>query len=379
MSLLGIHLTLMLGPAVPVLAPAQLVEALRSAEVTQSAQGRSGFQLTFGAGRAGPGELVDYPALIAPLLRPFNRVILIVTLNATPWVLMDGVILHQQLSPSSHPGRTTLTVTGEDVSAMMDLTETHHEHPAQPEPLIVSQLLLKYSQYGLISQIIPPATMEVPLPVERVPVFRGTDYAYLQEMARRYGHIFYIKPGPVPLTNIAYWGPPERGAPQRPLSVNVGPDTNVESVHFTYDALRPTLVEGSANVAGADMPLRTFASTRLPPLALFPAPLLTQPSVRTRLLDVPSGMSYVRAFAEAQAMTNSTTDQVVTATGELDALRYGGALQARGTVGLRGAGFSYDGFYYVDRVTHTIRQGQYKQRFRLTRDGLGALTPGLPP
>jgi hypothetical protein len=69
----------------------------------------------------------------------------------------------------------------------------------------------------------------------------------------------------------------------------------------------------------------------------------------------------------------------VTATGELNALQYGDLLRARGLVGLRGAGFSYDGFYYVKSVTHSIRKGEYKQRFTLTREGTGSLTPVVRP
>jgi hypothetical protein len=42
-------------------------------------------------------------------------------------------------------------------------------------------------------------------------------------------------------------------------------------------------------------------------------------------------------------------------------------------------GFSYDGFYYVKEVTHSIQLGQYKQRFTLTREGRGALTPAVVP
>ena len=52
-------------------------------------------------------------------------------------------------------------------------------------------------------------------------------------MAQRYSYAFYIAPGPIPLTNTAYWGPPKRlDLPQRALSVNLGSDTNVDSISF---------------------------------------------------------------------------------------------------------------------------------------------------
>ena len=87
------------------------------------------------------------------------------------------------------------------------------------------------------------------------------------------------------------------------------------------------------------------------------------------------GLSQVQALAHAQGVTDASVDNVVTATGELDALRYGDVLQARGVVGVRGAGSTYDGNYYVKRVTHVLGDGEYRQRFTLTREGVGALTP----
>ena len=65
MSLLGIHLTLLIGPMVPLPAPPTLVEALQSVEVTQSDEGRSGFQLSFAVGRSGPLDLFDYQPSLA--------------------------------------------------------------------------------------------------------------------------------------------------------------------------------------------------------------------------------------------------------------------------------------------------------------------------
>jgi len=71
---LGIHLTLLIGPTVAVPAPVPVLEALQSVEVSHSDSERSGFQLTFEAGRSGPAGLVDYPLLSLPLLRPMSEV-----------------------------------------------------------------------------------------------------------------------------------------------------------------------------------------------------------------------------------------------------------------------------------------------------------------
>ena len=225
-------------------APPKLVEALEEVRVEHTDEGRSAFQITFRAGRS-TTDLFDYPFLAGPLLRPCSRVVLMVTFRGMPQVLMDGIITNQQLQPGSEPGTSTVTVIGEDVSVEMDLEEKSVEHPAQPEVVIVTKLIASYAQYGLIPRVIPPPSIDVPLPTERIPVQQGTDLEYLQEMAGRFGYVFYVTPGPAPLTNTAYWGPPVRlGVPQKALSVNMGPETNViGEVNFEYDGLEPEFVE----------------------------------------------------------------------------------------------------------------------------------------
>ena len=42
---------------------------------------------------------------------------------------------------------------------------------------------------------------------------------------------------------------------------------------------------------------------------------------------------------------------------------------------MRGAGSAFDGLYYVNSVTHTIKRGEYKQKFQLARNGLISTIP----
>lgn len=375
MSLLGINLTLLIGPTVPLPVPPMVLEAVTSIEVTHSDEGRSGFQVQFTLGR-GPGDLLDYKLLMLPLLKPGLRVVIMVTFGAMPQVLMDGIITNQQMASGDQPGTSTLTITGEDVSVMMDKDEKSVEHPAQPEIAIAAKIILSYAQYGLIPLVIPPAFMDIPLPVERTPVQQATDLRYLQQLAERFAYVFFVQPGPVPGTNFAYWGPPKRiGLPQKAISVNMGPDTNA-TISAQNDSLLATVVRGAVQdrQTNQTVPVQTFASLRIP-LALSPA--LTS-FARSTVFRADAGLSVAQAFARAQAQTDASSD-VVTVEGELDALRYGGILQSRNLVGVRGAGFSYDGLYYVKKVKHTISKENYKQAFTLTREGLGSTVPFVLP
>jgi hypothetical protein len=380
--LLGVNLTLLIGPTVPVPATPDIAEALQSVSVTQSDEGRSGFQMVLQIGRAGPTDLLDYALLLNPLLRPFNRVILMVLFNAMPKVLIDGLITNHQFSPGNAPGTATLTLTGEDVSIAMDMTRKRAEWPAMSEMVIANLIIGTYAQYGLIPMVMPPPSIDQPLPIERTPVQQGTDLEYLKTMAQRFGFVFYVEPGPAPGVNTAYWGPPKRaGLPQRALTVSQGPETNVDNINFTYNGMAPTIVDDVVQdrLTNTSLPVMTFASLRLPPLAAMPALPFQLPNVRTSLLEQSSGLSVVEAYARAQGVTDKSVDSVVTAQGELDALRYGDVLAPRGIVGLRGAGFTHDGFYYVKSVSHAISRGQFKQRFSLTREGTGAITPVVVP
>jgi hypothetical protein len=393
---LGTRLLLMIGPTLPIPAPLPLSEALKRVEVTTQDQGRSGFSLTFEMGRSGPADIVDFQLLLNPLLRPFNRVVLVVTFGGLPSVLMDGVITHQQHTPSDEPGQSTLTVMGEDLSAMMDLKHVKRPWPALPDFAVAAAILATYAPYGVVPDVRPPTTMDLLLPIEAAPMQDGTDLSHLNTLASRYAYVFYVDPGPVPLMNRAYWGPPERiGLPQPALSVNLGSSSNVDSVNFSYNALAPNTVAFNVQDRRTEqqMEFETFVSTRLPPLAALPALLVNQPNVRKTYLgsdvtlndananakgDESGAQSFIRALMLAQARTDDSTDSVVTATGTLDALRYGGLLKPRSLVGLRGAGLSYDGGYYVKSVTHSISGGEYKQNFTLTREGTVSLLPVVP-
>ena len=59
-------------------------------------------------------------------------------------------------------------------------------------------------------------------------------------------------------------------------------------------------------------------------------------------------------------------------------LRYGRMLKPRGLVGVRGAGVAYDGLYYVQSVRSTLKRGEFRQSFTLTRNGLVSITPKVP-
>lgn len=374
MDALGINLTLALGGMLPSPAPKAIMEALESVEVTHSDCGASVFQLRFHADRSASAG-ADFALLSGGLLQPSSRVQLAVTFNGTPRVLMDGFITTQELKYDRGVGASTLTVTGEDVSVLMDLAELSFEYPALGDAAIALAVLAKYALIGVLPEVIPPPSSLLSLPVEHVPQQCATDRAYLKELAANHGYVFYIKPGPLAGTNTAYWGPPIRfGAVQKALTVDMGPSTNVDAISFNYNALAPALMHGLVQDDDFEMvfPIATFASTRVPDFARDQAIEANFPFFVRNRQYVDPRYGALRAVDLAQTETTVSTDQVVTVEGTLDALRYGALLDAPGRVAVRGAGDTYDGLYYVQSVTHVIARGGYQQRFALQREGTGS-------
>jgi hypothetical protein len=152
--------------------------------------------------------------------------------------------------------------------------------------------------------------------------------------------------------------------------------TNVESLSFSFDPTKGVLpvvyIQNQETRAPIPIPIPDINPLQ-PPLGALPAPIANVKPLRdTAKLNPMQAIS--RGLAEAARSLDA-----VTATGTLDVVRYGRLLKARRLVGVRGAGLAYNGLYYVQRVKTTLKRGELKQEFTLTRNGLISITPRVPP
>jgi hypothetical protein len=372
----GVHLTLLIGPAVPVPAPAAVLDALDGVQINSGGD-RGGFQLTFKVGKKSPLQTTLLPAgYFDPIV---TRVIVIVTVRGIPNVLADGVVTRQEIAPGNDPGKSTLTITGEDLSLYMDLVEMPFmRFPAQPIIARVYAILAKYAAFGIAPIAIPPIVPDIPNPLEEMPHQNGTDREYLKQLAGSCGYVFYVEPGPTPGANIAYFGPDVRiPAPQPALNVNMDAHTNVESLSFSLDGTAKKIV---VMTVMDPITRRTPIPIPIPNLSVLRPPMgarLTPPA-RVEFPGYVAHLNPSDAANMALGIVFGASD-AITGSGSLDVLRYGHVLRARMMVGVRGAGLTYDGLYYVNSVTHDIKRGQYKQSFNISRDGLISNTPVVPP
>jgi hypothetical protein len=371
----SIQLSLLIGPGMPVPALADVTNALDSVQITSSTDS-SGFQLTFKVGKKSTLQTTLLPAgYFDPIL---TRVIIIVTVNGMPNVLMDGVVTRQEMSPSNDVGKSTLTITGEDLSRMMDLVEMPFmRFPAMPIIARVYLILAKYLVFGIAPIALPPVIPDIPNPLEEIPHQEGTDREYLKRLAGDCGYVFYVEPGPAPGASIAYFGPDVRiPAPQPALTVNMDAHTNVESLSFSLDGMAKKIV---VMTIMDPITRRTPIPIPVPNLSILRPPMgarLTAPA-RVEFPDDGTNLNPSDAANKILGLMFNAAD-AITGSGSLDVLRYGRVLRSRMMVGVRGAGLTYDGLYYVNSVTHKLKRGEYKQDFSISRDGLVSTTPAVP-
>ncbi len=365
-------LSLLIGPVVPIPASPEVLNALVSVQVTRAARGRSGFQLSFTLGRRSPLQTLFLLAGGASI--PLLRVIIVVTVGAVPNVLIDGFVSNYEVSAVPP---ATMTLTGDDITSIMDLVDmTGTQYPALPREAQVELILDKYAALGLVPAIVPSILLDVPNPTEQIPTQQGTDLAYVNKLAADVGYVFFVRPGPAPGTSTAYWGPDVKiGLPQSALSVDMDAQTNVEALSFNFSNQTKTLpvIDVQDPLTNAPLPIPIpDVSLLSPPLGLIPP--LPQ---RIERLENAAKLSPLAAalFGVAEA---ARTSDAITASGTLDVARYGGLLTPGGLVGVRGAGVAFDGLYYVESATHSIKRGEHKQSFTLSRDEFVSNVPVVP-
>lgn len=373
-----LYLSLLAGPVEAVPVPKSLIDALTSVEITESATGRSGFQITFTLANDSILQTLLLLTSGAPI--PILRVILVATFGGLPQVIMDGIIQHHEIVPDAMTGSAQLVVTGQDLSSLMDLIDfSGLPYPGMSSDIRVLTILARYGAFGIVPEVVPVLVPDIPVPVEQTPTQKKTDLAYIQQLAKEVGYVFYITPGPAPGMNQAYWGPQLRiGIPQPSLNVNMDSWTNVENLSFRYQpqsSVTP-IIYIQDSTTNAVLPIAIPSVTPFnPPLGIVvPTPQQFEPLTETAKLT--PGLALMQGMARAVE-----TADVVSGEGMLDVLRYGQILRARSLVGVRGAGPAFDGMHYVDSTTHKLKPGEYKQSFVLKRNALVSnlpLVPALP-
>ena len=177
-------LSVMVGPVVPIPLPQAAIDELTNVEVTQTAErGKpGGFRLTFNLSKHSPLHTIFL--LTGGAVPPVMRTLIVATINGTPYVLMDGVITKQDVSPGTDASHDTLDITGVDLTAVMGWIDfSGIPYPAMPIEARAALIVAKYALFGIVPLVIPSILFDVPIPTDKIPKHKGTDLA-VSERAR---------------------------------------------------------------------------------------------------------------------------------------------------------------------------------------------------
>jgi len=380
----GAHITLRMGPIVATRVPGYIIDSLVEVQTSEASAGRSGFQLRF---TYSEDSEMGREVTRGVLFEPPGRVIISVTMGGREQVLADGVITRQDFAPSNNAGQASLSLTGTDVSQMMDLVDLS-AIPMPPAPAFarVALILAKYAMYGVVPAPVPSVFLDVPNPLEELKMQNETDYAYMTRLAREVGYVFYVQAGLIPGQNFAYWGPEIKVGPtQSPLRINHDGESNIDSFSVGYDGMKKDLYillyRNEATHVTIPIPIPGIDPIN-PPLGRRPAMPLGYRLLNRKEPDPIAGeeeedadtarFNFARTTSAGIAAA-ARNNEIISASGSLDVTRYGEVLRARRLVRVTGAGHHHSGDYYVSNVSSTLKPGSFKQSFQLTRNARVAL------
>ena len=307
----------------------------------------------------------SWPYLDDANLQVWNRVTVLVLFPQQTQTVFDGYLSHVGCRTNEDADNLTLSMRAVDASYHMNQDEKTRIFRSLHYEDIATQIIAEYSFKPIVAPV--PQGAEAPAQVAQ----RGTDHAFLRELARRRGYEFYV------LGGNAYFRPAElSGAPQKLIAVNFGEQTNCTGFEVESDGTATTraefayfdAIEGKAASAKAE-------NSGLPDLGT------ERLEARRGSVNMPQARRVARGLgiASAAAATEYASGMLrrhgwwVTARGWLNGLKYGAVLRSRKLVAVKGVGPLYNGHYYVKKVQHQITMRSYTMQFELVRNALGEL------
>lgn len=343
-------------------APASVLGAIRTIEVEDHTDLADMLRIQLSIGVRDDGQA--WTALDDALFARLTKVELAATLpdgSSEPLIEAYVIDVRTQLSPA--PGASVMEVVAMDTTVLMSLEEKVRAWPDQADSSIASTI---FGEYGLTANVRD--SQPVRRQDEHTTIQREHDMAFLRRLADRNGYECFVSVGDSGLEG--HFHPPalderEQGV----LSVNLGPATNVDNFRARNDMMAATTADVRGLEVGdqQEQPAQTSANEES---VLGAEPAISSDRPRKVLL-AGTGLS---EGGELQTLAQAVTERssfAVSAEGDLNGAAYGAVLRAKKPVMVRGAGQSFSGRYYVERVTHQFTSEGWTQRFKLRRNASG--------
>ena len=211
-------------------------------------------------------------------LQSFKRIRVELQLGDKPWVpLIDGSIVDRNTDMDSQPGRSNLTLTVHDDSALLNREAAIEVHEGRSDDEVARAL------FGLVPAIAEQRIESTPGPSDRLTpsrVRRGTAIQQLRQLARRHEFHAFVLPGAKTGESIGCFLPDPTSGAGLPELVLLGSDRNLSTLQMTEEAQTPTRFRArTLSISDKQIVSRT---SRLRELDLL-APRPTQTEDRTPL------------------------------------------------------------------------------------------------
>jgi len=275
--------------------------------------------------------------------------------------LIQGYLTQMNVHIDPDENSSYVELKGMDATCLMNLEEKIQDWPNQSDSDIATQII---SSYGLQPQVQDTSVIHD----DKVSTIiqRDTDMQFLKRLARRNGYecvargdTFYFQP------------PPLSDPPLAVLAAHFGADTNLYSFEARVNAMRPAQVEMHQIDTLAKTVLDATATPTQQQLGQNGAASLSPPGAQSKVI-VRHEIS--TAAQEMSAVCQSLYDEaewLIEASGEVDSAIYGGVLQSRKLVPVKGVGELFSGMYYLTNVKHIFNVEHYTQQFKARRNAMG--------
>lgn len=288
--------------------------------------------------------------------------------------LIDGYVLAHEIHLDAAAAASTLKISGQDVSWLMNLSETVREWADVTDGAAANTI---FGDYGFtpdsknLDDDSPSHTSDTASLMQR-----ASDAQFLRDLARRSGKFFRVYCTDTPgVRTGAFVTPAVDGDPVVTLTLNPPDQANIGPLGVTWDIMRPTSIsaqqllftDSSGEAAGGDTTDSGLSDLDAEGLSAF----AEQP---------------VSALLTTQAVDSGTLDQrarsvlreagwFVRCEGTTDASRLGAILRAGTIAEVEAAGSLHSGKYLVWSVRHHITANAHEMKFVLMRNAVGTAAP----
>lgn len=291
--------------------------------------------------------------------------------GSNPLRLFEGFVTHVRPHFERIESNCYVEILAMDAAVVLDAEERVTSYPDMTDTDAAAQIFDRY-KIDLSSE----PTIARHEADKQLLVQRGTDWDFVQRLARRNGFVCYLEPDPATGKTAAFFRPRAvTGTPQADLTV-LREGANLLWIDFQL------VMSGPARVRGAALdPIekRLVRGDGAPALAAMGEALLDAEieagltgagaAAAVALLRDPQPLD--QAIAAAAAAATDRALLAVEARGEVDPALYRGLLRARRPVLVKGVGRLFAGAYYVRAVRTTLEEGALRQTFVAERNATG--------